>query len=57
MLRVRHLLALAALLKVPPEDFLEVGLPDASSPASLHLTDWIDPKPRFARVPPAEEPG
>ena len=57
VLRVRHLLALAALLKVPPEDFLEVGLPDASSPASLHLTDWIDPKPRFARVPPAEEPG
>ena len=54
VLRVRHLLALAALLKVPPEDFLEAGLPDASS---LRLTDWIDPKPRFARVPPADEPG
>jgi hypothetical protein len=57
VLRVRHLLALAALLQVPPEDLLEAGLPDASSPASLRLTDWIDPKPRFARVPPADGPG
>lgn len=54
VLRVRHLLALARLLKVPPEDFLEAGLPDASSPAGLRLTDWIDPaRPRFAGALPA----
>jgi hypothetical protein len=54
VLRVRHLLALAHLLKVPPEDFLEAGLPDASSPAGLRLTDWIEPaRPRFASASPA----
>jgi hypothetical protein len=54
VLRVRHLLALARLLSVPPEDLLEAGLPEASSPAGLRLTDWIDPTPpRFASTPPA----
>ncbi len=49
VLRVRHLLALARLLSVPPEDFLDAGLPDLSSPTGLRLTDWIDPmRPRFA---------
>ncbi len=52
VLRVRHLLALARLLGVPPEDFLEAGLPDAGSPSGLRLTDWIDPaRPRFASSP------
>lgn len=49
VLRVRHLLALARLLSVPPEDFLDAGLPDLVSPTGLRLTDWIDPmQPRFA---------
>jgi transcriptional regulator with XRE-family HTH domain len=54
VLRVRHLLALARLLSVPPEDFLEAGLPEVSSPTGLRLTDWIDPaQPRFASASPA----
>ena|SRR5436305_2142391 len=54
VLRVRHLLALARLLSVPPEDLLEAGFPEASSPTGLRLTDWIDPaRPRFASAPPA----
>ena len=48
VLRVRHLLALARLLSVPPEDLLDAGLPDAGSPAGPRLTDWIEPRPRFA---------
>ena len=40
-LRVRHLLALAELLGVPPTDFLEIGCPDAMSGAKRRLTDWI----------------
>jgi hypothetical protein len=52
VLRVRHLLALARLLGVPPGDFLDAGLPDASSLKGLRLTDWIDPAPRFASPPP-----
>jgi hypothetical protein len=52
VLRVRHLLALARLLSVPPEDFLDAGLPDAGPPSGLRLTDWIDPaRPRFAGAP------
>ena len=43
VLRVRHLLALAGLLRVPPADFLEIGLPEASRAAELRLTWWIDP--------------
>src|SRR5436309_114819 len=35
VLRVRHLLALARLLRVPPADFLEIGLPEASRAADL----------------------
>jgi transcriptional regulator with XRE-family HTH domain len=42
-LRVRHLLALAGLLRVPPADFLEIGLPEASRVADRRLTEWIDP--------------
>jgi transcriptional regulator with XRE-family HTH domain len=40
-LRVRHLLALAELLGIPPTDFLELGCPDAMSGAKRRLTDWI----------------
>ena len=54
VLRVRHLLVLARLLSVPPEDFLEAGLPELSSPTGLRLTDWIEPpRPPFASAPPA----
>jgi hypothetical protein len=56
VLRVRHVLALARLLSVPPEDLLDAGLPDVSSPAGLRLTDWIEPaRPRFASASPAED--
>lgn len=40
-LRVRHLLALAELLGVPPADFLEMGCPDAARGAKRRLADWI----------------
>jgi hypothetical protein len=56
VLRVRHLLALARLLSVPPEDLLDAGLPDASSPAGPRLLDWIDPaRSRSARAASAED--
>ncbi|HEV7508045.1 MAG TPA: hypothetical protein VGS07_24390 [Thermoanaerobaculia bacterium] len=51
VLRVRHILALARLLSVPAEDFLEAGMPDAS-PSGLRLANWIEPaRPRFASAP------
>jgi transcriptional regulator with XRE-family HTH domain len=54
ILRVRHLLALARLLGVPPEDFLETALPEASRTADRRLADWIEPaQPRFASPQPA----
>ncbi len=40
-LRVRHLLALADLLEVPPTDFLALGCPEAESRARRRLADWI----------------
>lgn len=40
-LRVRHLLALADLLGIPPADFLDVGCPDAQKRAKRRLGDWI----------------
>ena len=56
ILRVRHLLALAQLLGVPPEDFLEAALPEASRPAGRRLADWLDPaQPRFKNAQPAED--
>lgn len=42
-LRVHHLLALARLLGVPPEDFLDAALPGTGAPADRRLLDWIDP--------------
>jgi hypothetical protein len=54
VLRVRHLLALARLLSVPAEDFLNAGLPEAS-PSGLRLAHWIEPaQPRFASESPAD---
>jgi DNA-binding Xre family transcriptional regulator len=40
-LRVRHLLALAELLSVPPGDLLEHGCPEAAGQAKRRLGDWI----------------
>ena len=40
-LRVRHLVALADLLNIPPGDFLELGFPDAASQAKYRLGDWL----------------
>jgi Cro/C1-type helix-turn-helix DNA-binding protein len=40
-LRVRHLLALADLLDIPPADLFELGCPDAGSRAKKRLGDWI----------------
>jgi hypothetical protein len=54
VLRVRHLLALARLLSVPAEDFLEAGLPEAA-PSGMRLANWIEPpQPRFASPSPAD---
>jgi transcriptional regulator with XRE-family HTH domain len=53
VLRVRHLLALARLLRVPPADFLEIGLPEASRAAELRLSHWLEPaKPRSRSAQP-----
>ena len=58
ILRVRHLLALSRLLSVPPEDFLEIALPEARQAASWRLADWTEPaKPRFASPSPAGATG
>jgi transcriptional regulator with XRE-family HTH domain len=43
-LRVRHLLALADLLEIPPGDLLELGCPDAVSRAKRRLADVIGRK-------------
>jgi len=43
-LRVRHLLALADLLEIPPSDLLELGCPDAASRAKRRLGDVIGRK-------------
>jgi hypothetical protein len=40
-MRVRHLLAIADLLGVPPTDFLAMGCPDAVQRAQRRLSDWI----------------
>jgi len=42
-LRVRHLLALAKLLNVPPQDFLELGVPQPEAGTKYRLKDWIMP--------------
>jgi transcriptional regulator with XRE-family HTH domain len=55
ILYVRHLLVLARLLGVPPQDFLEAGLPEASRTAESRLADWIAPAPAHSKTPPAAD--
>lgn len=52
-LRVRHLLALADLLEIPPSDLLELGCPDAVSRAKKRLGDWIGQSSSAPREPTA----
>lgn len=40
-LRVRHLLAIAKLLGVPPHQFLELGCPETTDAARRDLTDFV----------------
>jgi hypothetical protein len=57
VLRVRHLLALARLLRVLPADFLEIGLPEPSRAAELRLSQWLEPakpRPRNAETMPTK---
>ena len=55
ILYARHLLALSRLLGVPPEDFLEAGLPEASRAAESRLAEWIDPAPARSTTRPAAD--
>jgi transcriptional regulator with XRE-family HTH domain len=43
-LRVRHILGLAHVLKVPPQDFLELGVPQPEGGTKYRLRDWIMPR-------------
>lgn len=45
-LRVRHIVGLARLLRVPPQDFLELGVPQPEGGPQYRLRDWIMP-PEF----------
>ena len=47
-LRVRHILALAAILKVPPADFFALGCPNANNAAQHGLVEWLSPPWRRA---------
>lgn len=40
-IKVRHLLAIARFLKVPPHRFLELGCPEAEAAATHDLSDWL----------------
>lgn len=52
-LRVRHLVALARLLKIRPSDFFRLAFPDDENTAPYHLEGWIgEPKPPSARQKP-----
>lgn len=42
-IRLRHLLGLAAVLNVPPADFLELGFPELHRNARYRLADWLGP--------------
>jgi transcriptional regulator with XRE-family HTH domain len=55
ILYVRHLLGLAHLLGVPPEDFLETGLPEARRAAAGRLAGGIAPAPLPSMTPPAAD--
>jgi transcriptional regulator with XRE-family HTH domain len=43
-IRVRHILGLARLLKVPPQDFLELGVLQPEAGTKYRLKDWIMPR-------------
>ena len=43
-LRVRHLIAFARLLKIPPSELLELGCPEATRTAQRRLVDWLGPE-------------
>jgi transcriptional regulator with XRE-family HTH domain len=49
-IKVRHIVGLAAVLKVPPGDFLELGFPEASRTAEHRLADWISPPGSASRT-------
>jgi hypothetical protein len=58
-LRVRHILAFARVLRVPPQDFLALGCPGAQELAKYRLKDWIEPPsfgPRSAEKNGGAEP-
>lgn len=56
-LRVRHLLALAELLKVSPADFLALGCPTAEDEARHDLVEWLSPPARgMVRAAPVRVP-
>lgn len=50
-LRIRHLIALADLLGVPPTDFLEMGCPSAMRRATRRLRDRIGPSSQKSTSP------
>lgn len=56
-IRVRHIIALARFLNVPPQDFLELGVPQPEGGTKYRLRDWITPRemapPNAARQPEA----
>lgn len=43
-LRVRHILGFADFLKVPPQDFLELGTPQPEGGTKYRLSDWLRPR-------------
>lgn len=55
-IKVRHLLALAQVLGVPPGDFLEAGCPESTQSARHRLMDWIAPPQPKRRASAAAEP-
>src|SRR5258706_11668754 len=47
-LKVRHILALAAILKVSPADFFVLGCPSANGAAQNEVIEWLSPPARRA---------
>lgn len=47
-LKVRHILALAAVLRVSPADFFVYGCPTANDAAQHELVEWLSPPARRA---------
>jgi hypothetical protein len=57
-LKVRHILALAAVLRVSPADFFVLGCPNANDAAQHELVEWLSPPARRAvRAAPAAKSG